>query len=118
MSYNIDKWGTKKLEGLKIPISEIHKLPYVEVTLLPENKVNVEGPSEGFMIEGIFGNDMISVSEINTSGEGSGNAWEYLIECLKKSTGKLIATQVWERGDSITRLIVENGMVKEENIEI
>lgn len=118
MSYNIDTWHMKELEGLKIPISEIHKLPHVEVTLLPENKVNVEGPSEGFMIEGILENDMISVSEINTYGVGSGSTWENLKECLKKSIGKLIATQVWESGDSISRLTVDNGIVTENQVEI
>ena len=117
MSYNISTWNTKKLEDLKIPMSEIHKLPYVEVALLPENKVEIEGLSED-VIEGTFENDMISVSHIEISGEGSGNTWEYLIECLKKSTGKLIASQVWEGGDSISLLTVDNGIITETQIEI
>ena len=118
MSYNIDTWNTKKIEGLKIPISEIHKLPYVEVELFPENKVSISGPSEGFEIEGILEKDIISVSEITMDGTGSGNTWENLVSCLEKSTGELIATQIWEGGDSITRLTVKNGIVAQENIEI
>lgn len=118
MSYNIDTWRTKKLEGLKIPISEIHKLPYVAINLLPENKIEVAGVSEGFEIEGMLENDIIAVSQIVMTGEGSGRTWENVISCLKNSTGELIATQVWEGGDSITRLTVKDGIVIEENIEI
>jgi len=119
MSYNIDTWKTKEITGLKIPLSVIHKLPYAEVSLAPENKIEVSGPSEGFEIIGTLEKDnLVSVSTIETSGEGSGNTWEYLIQCLAQSTGKLIAVQIWEGGDSITRLTVENGTVIETPIEL
>ena len=37
---------------------------------------------------------------------------------LEHSTGRLVAIQVWEGGDSITRLTVQDGVVKEEQIEL
>lgn len=118
MSYNINTWKTKKLEDLKIPISEIYRLPYVEVRLLPINKIEIDGSAEGFKIIGTLENDIISISKITMSDEGSGNTWEYLIECLKKSTGKMIASQVWEGGDRITLLTVDNGIITETQVEI
>jgi hypothetical protein len=37
---------------------------------------------------------------------------------LGQSEGTLVAVQVWEGGDTITRLTVVNGDVKEEKVEI
>jgi len=118
MSYNINTWKTKKIDSLKIPLTEIQKLPDVEIELLPENKVCIIGTSEMFEIEGTLEGDKVAVSKIEAGGESSGSTWNELLACLRTSTGKLIATQVWERGDSITRLKVKDGIVEEEEIEI
>jgi len=118
MSYNINTWRTKELQNLVIPLKEIQKIKYIDVKLVGESSVEIYGPSEGFSINGILNGDQIEISKIETSGEGSGSNWKEFCDMLKTSTGKLIATQVWEGGDSITRLIVEDGKVTEESIEI
>jgi len=102
----------------QIPLSVVQELPYAEVELLPENKVSVSGVSEGFELEGVLNDGNISVSKIHHSSEGSGHTWDDLLEALKHSKGNLIATQVWEGGDSITKLIVKDGVVEQEEIEI
>jgi len=61
----------------------------------------------------------IHVSEIENSGEGSGSFESYVLtEALKQSKGKLIATRVWEGGDTIDKLTVIDGVVTEENVDL
>jgi len=44
---------------------------------------------------------------------------EWILEpALKDNTGRLEAVCVWEGGDTINKLIVDNGEVKWENIEL
>ena len=118
MSYNIDTWKTKKLENLVIPMSEIRKLPYVDVYLDEDGNIDISGVSEMFEITGTLDGKSVRVVTICHEGERSGHTWDALKTCLKSSTGEFVATQVWEGGDSITRLIVKDGIVTEENIEL
>jgi len=118
MSYNIDTWKTKSIDSLEIPLAVIHKMPDVEVKLLNDNKVCITGLSEGFEINGDLNGKNIAVNDITTWGEGSGHTWDDLLKALKHSKGNLVATQVWEGGDSITRLIVKDGTITEEKVEL
>lgn len=122
MSYNIDTWRTKKLEDLEIPYAAAEKLSDVSIKIdrldLTEPIVHIDGDAEVFEIVGVLQGTNILVNKIECYGEGSGWVWEELLEMLKSSTGVLIATQVWEGGDSITRLIVQDGEVTEEQIEL
>lgn len=117
MSYNIDTWRTKELNDLQVPIDAIHKNTDWEIELL-ENGVLVSGWPEGFEIKGILKNDYVIVSEISFSGEGSGRSWKDILLMLAQSRGTLVASQVWEGGDSISRLTVIDGVVTEEGIDI
>ncbi len=126
MSYNIDNWKTKKIEGLKIPLSEIEKLPYVNICfgLGPVAKdgtmpIEITGPSEGFELNGILlDNEIIAVIDIENYGEGSGSTWDDFKEMLSHSEGELEAVMIWESGDSLSRLIVKNGIVTDEPVEL
>lgn len=74
---------------------------------------------EGVAICGQMDGDMLLVSSIKAYGEGSGTALNWIIEpALQDSTGKLVAVRVWEGGDSIDRLIVDDGDVSSEPIEL
>ncbi len=62
---------------------------------------------------------MIYVTEIQCYGEGSGSTYrDVLLPALKEGKGTLIVSCVWEGGDSLSRLIVRDGVVTEEDIEI
>jgi hypothetical protein len=117
MSYNIDTWRTKTLEDLVIPMDAIKALPYVEISN-NEDEVHIGGTTDCFEMVGLWDNGMLSVEKIEYSGEGSGHCWDAFKNMLSKSTGNLVAAQVWEGGDSITRLTVKDGVVSEENVEI
>ena len=118
MSYNIDAWKTKTINNLYIPLEAVRNLRDTEIILKEENYIEVEGLSEMFELIGQLDGKNVQVLKIYTGGEGSGSTWEDFKQMLTQSKGKLVATQVWEGGDSITKLIVNDGQVKEENIEI
>jgi hypothetical protein len=126
MSYNIDTWKTKTLENLVIPVAALYPktgradwLPNKPTIDFETGDVTIEGGSEGFRIKGKMVGTDIHVTNISNSGEGSGSFENYVLtEALKQSKGTLIASRVWEGGDTIDKLTVIDGVVTEENVEI
>ena len=118
MSYDIDTWRVKSFDGLLVPLKAVHDLSCTTVLLEREGKVKAEGLSEGFELVGRLVGDSIEVEHISTEGEGSGHTWDEFKALLNKSKGVLIAVQVWEGGDSITKLTVKDGSVVEEEVEL
>ena len=120
MSYNIDTWRTKQLDGLTIPLAELrnHGDWFDNPQLNEDDTLTITGGAERFEMIGRRDGDMLHVTEIDCSGEGSGRHYDVLTDVFAKSTGTLVASLVWEGGDSITRLTVKDGVVSSENIEI
>jgi len=123
MGYNCDRFRVKRLENLVIPIKTIYSIEYAP-TWEPENPEIIDIESNKIIInfgqqsiEGIAIDDNLHVSKIRMDGEGSGRLMPYVEEFLKQSTGYLEAVRVWERGDTIDRLIVDNGIVATYDIE-
>lgn len=118
MSYNITTWKTKEISNFLIPLKVVADLPYTHLEV-DGTSVNAEGLSEGFELEGnIIDDNIIEVTKIRTTDEGSGSTWEDFISILKESKGTLVAIQIWEGGDSLTKLTVNNGEVIEEPFEL
>ena len=118
MSYNIDTWRTKEISKLMIPIEAIYWLPDIHVELLADGTLQATGPSEGFDLRGTVDQDWLHITTLESYGEASGWSWDPLLKMLAKSKGRLVATQIWEGGDSITRLTVEAGQVTKETVEV
>lgn len=122
MSYNCDTWKTKELKDLRIPIASLFK--HDREDWHPERINDDDGTVEFRIMDGVFvrgtiDGDYVAVSMIECSGEGSGTGMHWILEpALKDSTGKLIASCVWEGGDSINRITVDDGLVSWEDIEI
>jgi hypothetical protein len=102
---------------LAIPLASIEALPYVDIEM-DGHHIEASGTAGGFELKGklLFG--LVHVKSIAFSSEGSGHEWDAFKEMLSTSTGILIASQVWEGGDSITRLTVKNGEVQEAPVDI
>jgi hypothetical protein len=121
MSYNTDTWKTKELVNLVIPISSLFKHERTDWHPGREDKPDRKAyftiiDSE---IVGITDGDFLHVTDISICGEGSGTAWNWIVEpALKESTGRLVAVRVWEGGDSIDRLTVIDGVVTSENVDL
>lgn len=122
MSYNIDRWKTKKLDGLKIPIAAFftHKRtdwhPRLE---MKDEKLAVLHCTQGKEILGTVENGILTIAQIELHGEGSGTFYNWILEpALKESTGELEAVLIWESGDSVSRLVVKDGQISNEDVEL
>ncbi len=122
MSYNCDSWKTKELVDLRIPVASLFKYP--RKNWHPTRTNNDDGSvcfsvMDGSKITGRIEGDWLLVSSIEAHGEGSGTALICIIEpALAESTGRLVAIRIWESGDSIDRLIVDNGKVLTESVNL
>lgn len=124
MSYNIDRWKTKRLENLIIPRAAffIHERkdwhPTIEKVSDDIGNVFIFCGCEQ-TIKAKADGDKLQITGIEMSGEGSGTFYNWILEpALKQSSGILEAVLIWEGGDSITRLTVENGKVESKEIDL
>ena len=121
MSYNCTTWRTKELVDLRIPFKALY---VSDVEGWRPNRVDGPGDTVTLdwcdsIIEGQLVDGILAVTSLRIAGEGSGACTTYvLIPAFKQSTGRLVAARVWEGGDSIDRLTVDNGHVSVENIEL
>jgi hypothetical protein len=111
MSYNITHWETVKLNELTLPAD------VVSITYLDPRTVIFscgEGRCKGILKEG-----NIEVISIGCWGERSGTDFHFLLkEIFPHATGQLIAWLIWEGGDDITRLVVQDGDVLHRSVDI
>lgn len=97
MSYNIDSFKVKKLSNFAIP--DTSEIPD---DLLPEGFSITETPFE----------DECYVSDIALAGDWSGHFFhDYFLGMLERSTGMMLALVIWEGGDTVEMIMVEDGVV-------
>lgn len=126
MSYNISNQKIKKIEDLKIQIKALYA-PIKREDWLPDqptildvatNKVEIQFGCEQ-TIEGFLNDGILTITDIDLNGEGSGAArWYWFDNAMKNSTGYFEAVLIWENGDSVSRLIIDNGKLTDENIDL
>ena len=122
MPYNIDNWRTKKLEDLRIPLKsffqESNEMWWPEIEWMNKRELTLTFV-DAAEIHGEVIDDIFHIDKIEFYGEGSGTSMAETFEpALAQSKGKLVASLVWEGGDTINRLIVNDGVVEWEDIEI
>lgn len=118
MSYNIDNFKIKEIENFRIPIKEFDKIVFRKDFDFDTNEIKIESDyCEECEFEGIVKDGIIELSKMTICGEGSGHFMATIGEALlEKSTGKLVARLIWEEGDSVENLMVENGIIDREKI--
>jgi len=125
MAYNIDTAKIKRLESLVIPLDQLYvheredwHPTQPKILNADTMEVEIKGAFEQ-TIKGLLKDGQLHVTEMDLQGEGSGTFRNWILDpALKKSTGILEASFVWEGGDSITKLTVNNGDLKEVEVEI
>ena len=125
MSYNIDRWRTKKLNNLVVPLTAFYKHERTDwhpsqpkIVRTETNEVELECGCEQ-VIYGVLKNGLLTITEFDMAGEGSGTFYNWILApALKESTGKLEAVLIWQGGDSINRLKVKDGVIILEDIEL
>lgn len=122
MSYNISSWKTKKIKDLVVPLAMLCPDNQKRPVLIDFDTMMIEITDlcELCSIKGvILPNKQMRVAEIYLRYEGSGSVYnDILVPTLQNSSGFLEAFLVWESGDDIVRLTVNNGEVKHEKIEL
>jgi hypothetical protein len=126
MSYNISKCTIKRLENLVIPLEAFFRHERADWHPTHGTIPDFDNPLEIVLecgceqtIAGKLEDGKLRVKEMHLSGEGSGTFYSWILApALKESSGILEAVLVWEGGDSISRLKVENGNVEDEEIEL
>jgi hypothetical protein len=124
MSYNIDTFKLKKLDNLAIPVKSLYK--HEREDWHPKEKLGEGKDSsvrfewgDSVYIDGLVINGLLYVKSIELSGECSGTAIDWIIEpALKDGTGILVASCIWEGGDTINQLRVNDGNIEWVDIEI
>lgn len=121
MSYNIDTFKLKRLENFKIPVASLYK--HDREDWHPERENRDDGEtwfhSCEVTIKGIIKGEIFEMTSIDCTGEGSGTTMEWILEpAFKDSTGVFEASCVWAGGDSINKILVEDGEVDWIDIEI
>ena len=132
MPYNITNWITKRIECLVIPLSALYGMdddlkrrgwvpdpPQIaNITNTGDVLVDIN-ISPGIISGRLLPDNSIMINGIDVSGEGSGHLYhEILLPSLRQSKGILEAVLIWEGGDSITRLISNDGDVIEVGIAL
>jgi len=121
MGYNCDLFKIKEIKDFKFPVASLFKH---ERSDWHSDRINNDDGSVLFRIgdvkiHGDIEDKWLTISSIDCSGEGSGIAMDWVLEpAFEDSTGKLVVSCVWEQGDSINKLTVNNGKVSWENIDI
>ncbi len=121
MPYNVTLWKTKELSDLRIPFLSLFKSEQTDWHPDRSDLDNgmIKFSLGEFSVVGTIKDDWFHVASIHGSGEFSGKAMKLFLEpALADSRGRLVASRVWEGGDSIDRLTVVDGVVTAEPIEI
>ncbi|SRR6266699_177557 len=129
MSYNITRFKVRRID-LSLPLAFDFQQwletqpPSVGKKWCMEDEVAVnlaKGtwtlPLSDQELSGAIEGDRLIVNSVSCSSEGSGYIYsDILLPLFKEFRGYLIAAVVWEGGDKVCHLSIEDGVVEEEEI--
>jgi hypothetical protein len=124
MSYNITSWKTKRLENLVVPLKAFYESENTNWHPSQPEIINADGDVElrcgcEQTIKGKLRDGMLTITEFDMTGEGSARFKSFILDdVLLQSTGQLEVIIVWEGGDSISSLKVNDGVLEETDIEL
>lgn len=109
MSYNIDNFHVREIENFRF--ENCSKLRMGSIKALFFNNGDAHLDVEYFKKGRVF-----KVNDIAYRGIGSGCGWKEFWKVLETTKGHLKALVVWESGDSVDYLTVDDGIVKLEGL--
>lgn len=121
MSYNINNFKIKEIKNLSIPLCEFftHKRADFHPEKEIDEKGNITLSFGGPEIKGKLKDGNVFIEKIELYGEFSGTAYnDIFLPALKKSTGRLEAIVIWEGDGEVYRLISDNGIVTDTEIDL
>jgi hypothetical protein len=80
---------------------------------------NYNEDGEGLEMSGIVNPDgSLEVKDVQNSGEGSGTVSQLLVALFEEFKGDLVASRIWEGGDTIDKITIKKGKVTEKAIDL
>ena len=116
MSYNVTGFALKKLDSFTLPHAAVLEASEGEVNITDDVLTFNTFPVEGMEITGTRDGDRLNVTDVSYHGEYSGTYWDDFEDLLKQSTGTLKARIVWEGGDTVEVVTIENGVITREEL--
>ena len=111
MSYNIDSVEYSGEGRLTISKANLKECLSLYVDDMPECNFLEELNQDEL-------DDPITINQPCWYGEGSGHSYDTLLEILKRTKGHVKLAFIWEGGDSITGLEVNDGIVTKRKAKI
>ena len=119
MSYNITRWRVHEIVDLKVRAGLLDPSPDMirrgwgnDVTFDDDGCVCTYGDTARIVGHLNIRTEIFTITELDIHGEGSGTLWnEVISKALDASSGYLRATAVWEGGDEIQEIEVQDGYV-------
>lgn len=121
MAYNISMWKTKELVEFTIPVWTLFE---AKKDLHPERRKLEDADETEFrfcdsVIRGTIIDEILCVTKIHISGEGSGTFWNWVLQpALAHSKGKLVAVRIWVGGESVDEVTSDNGRVWFDEVDL
>lgn len=124
MSFNISRFKLKEFKNLRIPVEAL--FPKGAENYHPERVNNDDGSTEfilspGGGLAGVIDDEgYLNVNDVgDITDDGSGYVMEdILIPALKQSTGAIVFTLIWESGEHIESIVVNNGDIHRITIDV
>ena len=119
MSYNVTGFAIKKLDSFTLSYRSLLDASDGDVNITDNVLAFNSFPVEGMEIVGTLDtpdDERLNVTDISYYGEYSGTYWDEFEELLTQSTGTLKARIVWEGGDSVEVVTIENGVLTREEL--
>lgn len=121
MSYNITSWTTQALDNFCLHFEHL-KLPQGFALIIGGSEVTIEFYGHRIISGKMADGDPhhIDVTRIDIYGEGSGHLFtsNEFQQILRDSTGGLVALLIWEGGDSISKLLVQDGHITDVDVDL
>lgn len=126
MSYNIDTFKVKSVTLIlpkDLNMSQFAKENNVdhydqEIEIKTDGSWSYNEGGEGLSMNGRVTEKGLEVDDLYNSGEGSGWDDDLMRMLFEKFKGDLVASRVWEGGDSIDRITIKKGDIKVKEIDL
>ena len=123
MTYNISSIKLKKVDNFKFDIEELTYRFFryfnrsTSIDVITEGEETTVYFFDGAEITGQLDGQWLELKKLGITGEFSGTIWNnVIVPSLPKTTGKLEAVLIWEGGDYIERVTIDNGECHNEQI--
>lgn len=119
MSYNVTHWQQIRC-SLSFDRATLQQAKYDVDIDFKTNRITIDLDAESSEMVGTFdpAKGVATITDVHFFGEGSGHGFDSLQKFLSLAKGDYEALIIWEGGDSISHLTVNNGVVQCPDLDV